>query len=1757
MFGNVGVRGFSWSPGWVRPIIAGTLVSLAGATIGCAGGSASEAGSKESALVSAALLSKFATSWQEESPGGALATARHECGFVEHDGQGYLLGGRGDRPTEILSSAGDLWASAAAPPEELHHFQPVSLGSKIFVLGAMQGSFPNETSVPTIYSYTPGSDVWAVEGVIPAARQRASAGVVEHEGWIYVAGGLTNGHVGGAVAWFDRYNPVTGAWEVLPDAPRARDHFQAAVVDDQILLVAGRVTSEQNAVGATVGEVDVFNIQSQTWETLAGAPIPTERAGAATSVVGSFVIVSGGESDRPAAHVEVEGLYVPTSEWVTFPSLNQARHGHGAVVLGDRLFAAAGNGAQGGGAELNTLESWGVNEEESPVEPAFFSSVLEGTILSNPTSLMFGPDERLYVSEQYGVVRAYEIERTSVNTYEVLSAETIFDINQIANHSDTGELVTEENTRQVTGLLASGTASTPVLYVTSSDPRIGAGGGGEDLNLDTNSGIISRLTWNGGSWDHVALVRGLPRSEENHAPNGLILDDSGQLLLAVGGFTNAGAPSNNFAFIGEYALSAAILQVDLPAIEALPTLTDASGALYKLDLPTLDDPTRPNENLIDDPSAPGYDGVDVGDPFGGNDGLNQAVLRAGGLVQIYASGFRNAYDLVKAADGRIYVIDNSANQGWGGHPLGEGAYPGSSAGMCTNDYLASEPGSTGPGPNDGVVNHQNGLHWVRPLVPGDKNYPGQDERYYGGHPTPIRGNPTGAGLWYKGSFLAPGSSQLPVDWPPVDPSQAEAAECDFRNSGVTDNAIANFGASANGLTEYTASNFGGTLAGTLLLAAFNGDIYQVRPSAGEGTQNCPAPPASCSDTLASGLSSVPLDIFAQGDAGPFAGTIWIANYGSNSITVLEPVDYDGASSNPGDCQSVAQTHPAGDEDLDGYTNGDEVQNGTNPCSGASRPADRDADLVSDLLDLDDDNDSILDVDDPFAIDATNGTLVSLPVDYEFFNAHPGTGFFGLGFTGLMTSGTRDYLQQFSPEDVIAGGTSGLLTLAAVSEGDAIGSVNSQDFGFQYGIDPTSAAGPFTVYSQINGPFFGGAPPELYQSQGVFLGTGDQENYVKLVLSYNSGFEVAVEIDGVFEGTRFDVPGATAEQVIGLYLMVDPVAGSVQPAYLFEGQELQNLGPVVPLSRDLLEAALGNHSVSGVPVGLALGITSTSAGVADPFVATWDFLKAAVGYPLSDGSFPSDTPATCSDQILNGDEEQVDCGGACPPCPTCSDGQMNGQEAGVDCGGSCPVACPTCSDGVLNGNEEQVDCGGSCAPCETSCADLASYDTQDMESSSGEPVSDGWILLSNGALSLLHNFEPGPKSIVVTARGQEAGGGWPNMVLNIDGAPVGNVTVDSLSLRQYEFNFVATGVEQVINIEFDNDYYVEPEDRNLIVAQMLVTCAEPTAPSCTDGIENGDEAGVDCGGSCPSACPSCTDGMVNGDELGVDCGGSCAPCDPTCSDLANYAATAMSASTGGEVSDGWNIWSNGTLSVEHSFSPGPKTLTIVARGEEAGGGWPHLLVHVDGVTVGDVVVDSSSLSQYAFTFEATGSEQSVSIEFDNDYYVEPEDRNLIVAQLLISCAEATGPSCSDGVQNGEETGLDCGGSCAPCEPSCSGVVSYDALELDASTGGSVSDGWNIWSDGSLSIEHDFEAGPLSIVVTARGEEAGGEWPNMMVRVGGVSIGNTSVNSSALEQYAFDYVASSGVQTVSVEFDNDFYDPPEDRNLIVAELALVCE
>ncbi|NEU07919.1 hypothetical protein GZH53_06305, partial [Flavihumibacter sp. R14] len=771
------------------------------------------------------------------------------------------------------------------------------------------------------------------------------------------------------------------------------------------------------------------------------------------------------------------------------------------------------------------------------------------------------------MAQQNGVINAYTIQKNGPNNYSVSATESIQLIKNIPNHDDNGVLNSSVTTRQITGILVVGTAANPVIYVTSSDSRIGGGGTAGDKNLDTNSGIVSKLTKSGSSWVKVDVVKGLPRSEENHSSNGLALDAATNILyVAQGGHTNAGSPSNNFAFITEFALSAAILKIDLTAI------TNQFGGSYTL--PTLDDPSRANS---------GPNGADLNDPWGGNDGLNQAKLVAGGPVQIHSAGYRNAYDLVitkaPGKTGRMYTIDNGANGGWGGYPDKEGT-----SGV-TNKYVTGEPGSTTAGVNDAKVNNLDNLHLV--------SAPGMTP-IYGGHPNPIRANPAGAGIYTFNNTTGVGTFSLTptADWPPVPVSMAKPVEADYRNPGVNDGALYTWPASTNGIAEYTSTAFNGAMTGDLLAASFDGNIYRIKlNTAGTAISNV--------SILAGGFGSQPLDVTAQAGNAVFPGTIWAATYGANSITILEPA----ASSNcTGDINNFNL-----DDDNDGYSNGDETANGTDPCSAASKPDDFDGDFISNLRDSDDDGDGLSDIVDKFAWDKLNGTTTDIPLDYPFLNGNPGFGFFGLGFTGLMTNNTTNYQNNFDPNkpNLVMGGAVGIATVPAEA-GDP--TTNNQKYAFQFGIDVKQSTPAFTIRGKLLGSsFFDGATGSQLgtQSQGIYFGTGDQDNYMKIVLHANNGnpgFQILIENNGVVSYQNiFPVANILSASAVDVFFDINPANGAVQCKYQTNSASSPvNIGPAITLTGNMLTAVQNNNA-------LAVGLIA-SAGNKTPFTASWDYFK---------------------------------------------------------------------------------------------------------------------------------------------------------------------------------------------------------------------------------------------------------------------------------------------------------------------------------------------------------------------------------------------------------------------------------------------------------------------------------------------------------------------------------------------------------------------
>ncbi|MEM8873799.1 MAG: malectin domain-containing carbohydrate-binding protein [Planctomycetota bacterium] len=819
--------------------------------------------------------------------------------------------------------------------------------------------------------------------------------------------------------------------------------------------------------------------------------------------------------------------------------------------------------------ELTSFADLTVNVVENIVPVGFGKSTVAGVDLDAPTSLQFGPDGNVYVAQQSGNIKAYSITRNGPNDYSSTLVHDINLVKDMPNRNDDGELNPSIKNRLVTGIVVTGTEANPVIYVVSSDPRIGGGPGASLTDIDTNSGVLSRLTWTGTEWVKLDLVNGLPRSKENHTGNGLVFSQAeNALYIGYGGNTNAGAPSANFELLPEFALSAAVLRIDLTAI---------GETTYNL--PTLDDEDRPGVN-------------DEHDPFGGNEGKNQAVIVPGGPVQVYAPGFRNPYDLVLTRNGNLYVVDNGANADWGAAPLDSNGNitTAATAGDATN--AQSEPGQT----------WQDGLH----LITG--------EGYYGGHANPTRAN--------RANTFNDSNPQSPV------PAGFEnPVEGHFLPSGQNGSLWEN-PASTNGLTEYTGNNFGGALDGDLLAVAFDNTVWHIPLSPDGQLDGTPAP-------LFQNVGIVPLDVTTQGVSGEFPGTIWVAEYLNDQIVVFEPNDFDGSGTG-----GTGAYDPNLDEDNDGYNNADEIDNGTNPLSAGDIPPDFDGDFTSDLNDIDDDNDTTPDEDDPFAIDPDDGASTPLPVRYGWENEgldNPG-GLLELGWTGLMTNGLDNYRDLFFPDQMTAGGAAGVMTFDNVTAGTAWGSNNDQEQALQFGTAVTSATGSFYAHTKIQNPF-SGITPQAGQEAGMQIGTGDQDNYLSIVTAGNNGGELRayLEIAGspqLLGSVSLPMGAGTNVQAIDLYIRMDAATGAAILSFA------ATISGITGAVQTVATTNVPTSWFAG-PAGLAVGVISTTRGAgqataAPAFPVTYDFIDVLPVQPSvlaleSEPDFTNVAPGSSSTQ----------------------------------------------------------------------------------------------------------------------------------------------------------------------------------------------------------------------------------------------------------------------------------------------------------------------------------------------------------------------------------------------------------------------------------------------------------------------------------------------------------------------------------------------
>jgi Ca2+-binding EF-hand superfamily protein len=348
--------------------------------------------------------------------------------------------------------------------------------------------------------------------------------------------------------------------------------------------------------------------------------------------------------------------------------------------------------------------------------------------------------------------------------------------------------------------------------------------------------------------------------------------------------------------------------------------------------------------------------------------------------------------------------------------------------------------------------------------------------------------------------------------------------------------------------------------------------------------------------------------------------------------------------------------------------------------------------------------------------------------------------------------------------------------------------------------------------------------------------------------------------------------------------------------------------------------------------------------------------------------------SCANQVKDGSETGPDCGGG--SCPSCKDG--GGCTKSSDCTSHKCVAgkCVSCSNGIRDGLESDVDCGGD---CNSKCA--------------------------------------------IGATCKKAG---DCKSANCDGSskkcakPLPSVTCSDKQTGQFETDVDCGGAECVLLGKACSDGKTCGLNRDCVSG----SCHAKVCVSCTNGLKDGQESDLDCGGSTCSKCKdtkacasktdcasdvcyktkcvSYTNSKQDGDETDIDCGGS-AP---------NKCSIGKKCLVAGDCASG-----NCDKSVCKLPSP-----TVTCRDGKKN----NLETCTDGG--GAECVSVSRLC-------ATGQPCK-------------KDEDCTGGKCAITTGNSFGRchSCKDGIKNGFETDVDCGGGCNVCALGKSCKVDADCHAL---------------------------------------------------------------------------------------------------------------
>jgi non-specific serine/threonine protein kinase len=299
------------------------------------------------------------------------------------DGKIWLAGGltgssqaaaaRATDKTEYYDLASHSWHAGPGLPFPVHHAMLVAYQGKIWLIGGFRTSPTNLEAAASnqVLYLDPAKGRWVTAPPLHHARAAGAAAVVGNK--IVVFGGRTGGKVEAEVTQTEVFDGKS--WHEAANIPFPGDHVGAVTDGTYAYAIGGRnlKSSDNN------NHLQRFDPATGQWTQLPSLPVANSDMGAV--YVNGQIVTFGGENAFSVFNT-VRAYNVASKSWSTLANMAQARHGMGAAVVGNTIYAIDGASLPGHAGSTPTLQTFVPPVPARPVQ--FAPSWVLGRISTFP-----------------------------------------------------------------------------------------------------------------------------------------------------------------------------------------------------------------------------------------------------------------------------------------------------------------------------------------------------------------------------------------------------------------------------------------------------------------------------------------------------------------------------------------------------------------------------------------------------------------------------------------------------------------------------------------------------------------------------------------------------------------------------------------------------------------------------------------------------------------------------------------------------------------------------------------------------------------------------------------------------------------------------------------------------------------------------------------------------------------------------------------------------------------------------------------------------------------------------------------------------------------------------------------------------------------------------------------------------------------------------------------------------------------------------